>query len=75
MYCATMSTKTVKSAQVGSWLLLSRATKTASIPAIPNFMLKRKEPSRGNATSQLQNEPVAEVGFKAGSAVAFIEEP
>jgi hypothetical protein len=64
----------VKSAQVGSWFLFKSAAKTASIPAIPNFTLKRNEPSRGNATSQLQSEPVAEVGFKTDSAVAFIDE-
>ena len=75
MYCATMSTKTVKSAQVGSWLLLKRAAKTASIPAMPNFTLKRKAPSRGNAVMAFQNKPGADEGCAVDSAVAFIEEP
>jgi hypothetical protein len=42
---------------------------------MPNFTLKRKAPSRGNAVMAFQNKPGADEGCAVDSAVAFIEEP
>ena len=42
---------------------------------MPNFTLKRKDPSRGNAVMAFQNKPGADKGCAVDSAVAFIEEP